>query len=119
MEKFGSKSFNKPDEVRKFPHGQIELVNINGGTVARSTYQPGWKWSTSIKPVVKTDSCQVQHFGYLVSGAMRVRMDDGSEFDMHPGEVFSIPAGHDGWVLGNEPAVFVDFGDMHDFVKVH
>ena len=111
------KSFGKPDEVREFLKGRLELARIGGAIVGRSTFQPGWRWSTSVKPIAKTESCRAAHFGYLASGVLRTRMDDGTEFEAHAGEVALIPPGHDGWVVGSEPVVFVDFQGMADYAK--
>ena len=119
MAKIEKKNFGKPDEVRKFPYGQNELLNLEGKTISRSVFQPGWRWSTSVKPVAKTESCQVRHVTYQISGVLRVRLDDGTEYESHPGDVTIIPPGHDGWVVGNEPAVFIDFEGMADYTKTH
>jgi mannose-6-phosphate isomerase-like protein (cupin superfamily) len=119
MEKAEKRSFVKPDEVREFPYGKLELVNFPSATVGRVYFQPGWKWSTSVKPIAKTDSCKVAHFQYHISGVMRVRMDDGTEFEVKPGDVSIIPPGHDAWVVGNEPVVAVDFQGMKDYAKKH
>jgi len=111
------RSFGKPDEVRDFPKGRLELVKIGGATVGRAILQPGWSWSSSVKPIVKTKSCEAAHFQFHVSGILRVRMDDGSEFDCKAGDVSLLPPGHDAWVVGNEPAVVVDFQGMLDYAK--
>ncbi len=111
------KSFGKPDEVREFAKGRVELARIGGAIVGRSTFEPGWRWSTSVKPIAKTDSCQSTHFGYLVSGALGTRLDDGTEFVARAGDVALIPPGHDGWVVGSEPVVFIDFQGMADYAK--
>lgn len=113
------KSLNSPDEVRKIEAdmGQIELVNVDGGTVGRATFQPGWRWSEHVKPIAGTDSCQVAHVGYQVSGRMGVRLDDGEEQEFGPGDYVSIPPGHDGWVIGDEPAVMIDWQGMTDYAK--
>jgi hypothetical protein len=111
------KSFGKPEEVREFPNGRLELVKIGGATVGRAILQPGWSWSSSIKPIVKTKSCEAPHFQFHISGTIRVRMDDGSEFDCKAGDVSLIPPGHDAWVVGNEPVVVVDFQGMLDYAK--
>lgn len=111
------KSFGTPDEVREFPKGRLELIKIGGATIGRAVFQPGWRWSTSVQPIAKTASCQAPHFQYQVSGVLRVRMDDGTEFEAHPGDVSLLPAGHDGWVVGDEPAVVVDFQGMADYAK--
>ncbi|MGD0741088.1 MAG: cupin domain-containing protein [Terracidiphilus sp.] len=111
------KAFDKPDEVREFLNGRLELVKIGGATVGRAILQPGWSWSSSIKPVVKTKSCEAAHFQFHISATIRVRMDDGTEFDCKAGEVSLIPPGHDAWVVGNEPVVVVDFQGMLDYAK--
>ncbi len=117
MPKMEVKSLNSPDEVRTFEKGKLELVSIGGATVVRYTLEPGWRWSKHVKPVAKTESCEAPHFEYHVSGIMHVVMDDGTERDVKAGEVSSIPPGHDGWVVGNEPAVVVDFQGLVDYAK--
>ena len=117
MEKAECKDFQKPDEVREFPKGRLELIKIGGATVGRAVFEPGWKWSTSVQPIVKTKSCEAPHFQYHVSGVLRVKMDDGAEFDCRPGDVSLLPSGHDAWTVGNEPAVVVDFQGMLDYAR--
>ncbi len=117
MEKAELKSLGKPDEVREFPKGRLELITIGGAIVGRGIFEPGWRWATSVQPFAKTKSCEAPHFQYHVSGVLRVRMDDGSEFDCHPGDVSLLPSGHDAWTVGDEPAVVVDFQGMIDFAK--
>ncbi|HEV7927133.1 MAG TPA: cupin domain-containing protein [Verrucomicrobiae bacterium] len=117
MKKSELKSFGKADEVRKFPKGKLELINVGGATVGRATFEPGWRWSTSLQPIAKTKSCDAPHFQYHVSGVLRIRMDDGAEFDCKPGDVSLLPSGHDAWVVGNEAAVVVDFQGMIDYAK--
>ncbi|MEO7101071.1 MAG: cupin domain-containing protein [Luteolibacter sp.] len=113
------KNFETPDEVREFPLGRLELVTIGGATVGRGTFQPGWHWAESVQPIAKTDSCQAPHFQYQVAGVMRVRMDDGTEFDSKAGDVVMIPPGHDAWVVGDEPVVVVDFQGMTEYAHSH
>jgi hypothetical protein len=117
MVEMEGKSLNNPDEVRTFDKGKLELVNIGGRTVGRATFQPGWRWSQSVKPLVNTKSCEAPHFQYHVSGTLRVRMDDGTERDFKAGDVSCLKAGHDGWVLGDEPVVVIDFQGMFDYAK--
>jgi hypothetical protein len=119
MEKAECKDFRQPDEVREFPKGRLELIKIGGATVGRAVFDPGWKWSTSVQPLVKTKSCEAPHFQYHVSGVLRIRMDDGTEFDCKPGDVSLLPSGHDAWVVGAEPPVVVDFQGMIDYAKAH
>ncbi|HKH60786.1 MAG TPA: cupin domain-containing protein [Flavitalea sp.] len=116
-EKATLRSFGKPDEVREFPLGKLELVKINGAMIGRATFQPGWKWSTSVQPIAKTKSCEAPHFQYHVSGTLMVQMDDGTILECKPGDISLLPLGHDAWVVGNEPAVVVDFQGMIDYSK--
>ena len=109
------KSFSAPDEVRSFPLGKLELVTIAGVTVGRATFEPGWRWKTSVQPLVKTKSCEAPHFQYHLAGTLKVVMDDGTEFECKPGDVSLLPVGHDAWVVGNEPAVIVDFQGLADY----
>lgn len=117
MAKAEMKSFGKPDEVRQFPKGRVELVNVGGATIGRAIFEPGWKWSTSVQPLVKTKSCEAPHFQYHVSGVLMVQMDDGTQFECRAGDVSLLPSGHDAWVVGDEPVVTVDFQGMLDYAK--
>ena len=111
------KNFNKADEVRNFPKGKLELLTFNGKMIGRATLNPGWRWSTSIKDIAQTKSCEAPHFQYHISGVLKVKMDDGEEFEIHPGDVSMLASGHDAWVVGNEPVVIVDFQGMMEFAK--
>ena len=111
------KSFAKPDEVREFPKGRLELLKIGGATIGRATFEPGWRWSTSVQPIVKTKSCEAPHFQYQISGRVMIQMDDGKMFESKAGDVSLLPTGHDAWVIGDEPAVVVDFQGMLDYAK--
>jgi hypothetical protein len=110
-------SMEKPHEVREFPLGRVEILKIGESVVGRATFQPGWRWSESLKPIVKTKSCEAPHFQYHISGRLHVLMDDGSEFDCLPGDVVYLPSGHDAWVVGDEPVVVVDFQGMAHYAK--
>ena len=113
-----SKSFDSPDETRPFEgKGQADVVEVAGRTVGRGTFEPGWKWSENVKPIAGTDSCQVSHLGYCISGRMKVYMDDGSELEFGPGEAVAIPSGHDAEVIGDEACVMVDFGEIDQYAK--
>jgi hypothetical protein len=103
-------SLDTPDEVREGANWRLELMNLAGGvTVGRVTLQPGWRWTTDVKPVAGTDLCQAPHQQYLVSGRLHVRMEDGQELETVAGEITSLPAGHDAWVVGDEPVVAIDW----------
>jgi hypothetical protein len=103
------KSFDSPEEVRSPDKTKVEVVDLAGVKAARLTVQPGWRWSECIKPVVGGDSCQAHHIGVIVSGAMRIRHDDGTEGDVIAGAAYVIEPGHDAWVVGDEPAVAFEF----------
>ena len=113
------KSLDSPEEVRKFEGdtGQLELVNLDAGPVGRATFQPGWKWSEHVRPIAKTDSCEAPHFQYHVNGRLAILMDDGTEFIAGPGDVTSLPSGHDAWVVGDEPVVVVDWFGASNYAK--
>jgi hypothetical protein len=107
---FEQVSFDKPDEVREGTNWRMELVNLAGGAqVGRITIQPGWKWSQDVKPVAGTDLCMAPHQQYQLSGRIHVVMADGTEMDAGPGEIMSLPPGHDAWVVGDEPVVAIDW----------
>ena len=115
MAKLETKSTEKPDETRRFEKGRVDLVTLGGATVGRARFEPGWRWSTHVKPIAKTESCQAPHFQYHVSGIIHVKMDDGAERDIGPGEFSHLPSGHDAWVVGNETVVIVDFQGLADY----
>ena len=117
MSKLEVKSTNTPDETRTFEKGKLDLVKVGGTTIGRAVFQPGWRWSTHVKPIAKTKSCEAPHLQYQISGTLHVLMDDGTERDIKAGEVALIPPGHDGWVVGNEPVIAVDFQGMVDYAK--
>ena len=114
------KSFDSPDEVRQFEgNGKADVVMVGGRAIGKGTFEPGWKWSENVKPIAGTDSCQVSHLGYVMSGRMKVMMDDGTEQEVGPGNVVAIPPGHDAEVVGNEACVMLDFGEFGDYAKRH
>jgi hypothetical protein len=111
--------FDQPDEVREFEKGTFEIVTIGGMTLGRARYEPGWKWSEAVGPFVGSSSCQVEHLGYVVSGRAMAAMDDGTQVVMEPGDLFEIPAGHDSWVVGDEPYVSIHFLGAEDYGASH
>ena len=117
MAKTEHKNLSLADETRRFEHGKLELINIGGGTVGRLTLEPGWRWSKHVKPLAGTEWCEAPHFQYQVSGRIHVLMQDGTEFEMGPGEVSVLPSGHDAWVVGNEPVVLVDWYGASNYAK--
>lgn len=112
------KSIDKPDERRDFPRGHLEVCNLSGLSFGVATFEPGWRWSESVKPIAGTDSCEVHHNGFVVQGRLRIRMNDGTEAEAGPGEVFVCPPGHDAWVEGDEQVVLYDFaGGAAEYAK--
>ena len=107
--------FSEATEVRRSPHGQIEVVELDDVVVGKMTYEPGWRWSIDIKPIAGTEQCSYHHLGVTISGRLRVEMPDGTELEIGPGDVFEIPPGHDAWVVGDEPWVSVDFEAMRTY----
>ncbi len=99
--------FDSPDETRRFERGRLDLVKIGGMTIGRASYEPGWKWSEHVKTLAGTETCEVEHIGMVVSGRAKVVMNDGTEFEIGPGDLFAIPPGHDSWVVGDEPYVSI------------
>ncbi len=105
-----SRSFYSPDETRNFKaHGHLDILNFSEGrSIGLATFETGWKWSNDVKPIAGTDSCEVDHLGYCVSGEMIIRMNNGDEVRIKQGDVYEIPPGHDAWVVGSQPCVLLD-----------
>ena len=112
------KSADAPDEKRDFPNGSLGVLTMSGLTLGKAEFRPGWRWSNDVAPIAGTPSCQVHHNGYVISGRMHMVMDDGSEAEVGPGDVFVCPPGHDAWTVGDEPVVVLDFASgMQDYAK--
>ncbi|MGQ0535646.1 MAG: cupin domain-containing protein [Methanobacteriota archaeon] len=117
VSKFEVKSHGSPDEVRAPEKTRVEVVKLPGFTIGRFHFEPGWKWSACIKPVVKTEQCENSHVGYAVSGRMRVRLSDGTEKTISAGESYTVPPGHDAWVEGKEPFVGIEVMSADIYAK--
>jgi hypothetical protein len=102
-------NFDSPDETRTPDKTRVDVVRLGDATAARFSFEPGWKWSECVKPVVGTDSCQVRHVGVVQSGRMHVAHDDGTELELGAGEAYLIEPGHDAWVVGDEGFVGLEF----------
>ena len=109
--------FDRPDEIRRVEKAHIELVELGELTIGRAIFEPGWRWSEHVKPIVGTESCQVHHLGYVVSGHLHIEMTDGASMDVMGGDAFEIPPGHDAWVIGDEPWISVDWAGRRLFAK--
>ena len=114
---FDVKSHDTPDEVRSPNKTRIEVVRLDGYTIGRLNFEPGWRWSECVKPVAGTDSCQVSHVGYAVAGRITVRLDDGTERTIGAGQSYTIPPGHDAWVVGSEPFVGIEVLSAEQFAR--
>jgi len=110
-------SFSRPNEVRSFEHGEVKVVSLGGVSFGRAVFEPGWRWSSHVKPLANTRSCQCAHLNLHLSGRLRVAMDNGKEYEFGPGEISEIPPGHDAWVVGNEPVVIIDITGMEQYAK--
>jgi ketosteroid isomerase-like protein len=103
-------NLERDGEVRPFAaHGHAAIGSAGGLSLMRGVFEPGWRWSADIAPIAGTTSCQTRHLGYIISGRMQVRMDDGTDMTVEAGDMFDLPAGHDAWVLGDEPCVMIDY----------
>ena len=115
MPRLQRKSFATPDEVRRHPHGEVSIVNLDETALGRFRFQPGWRWSQDVKPVVGTASCQHRHVGYVMAGHLHVLLDDGTEQDIHAGDAYEIPPGHDAWVVGDAPFDSIEWTSARAF----
>lgn len=104
-------------ERRSFEHGHVDVAKIGGHTIGRATLEPGWRWSTCVKPIAKTDFCQTAHVGFVVAGTLAVAMDDGTTFRLQAGDAYRIDPGHDAWVEGDEDYVGVEYESLKDYAK--
>ena len=106
-----SLNIETPHETRPFKaHGHLDVITLEGFTMGRGVFEPGWRWSEDVKPIAGTDSCQTRHTGFCLSGQMTVRSDDGTELTVSPGDVVVIEPGHDAWTVGDQPCVLMDTG---------
>ena len=112
-----AKSFDEPDEKRRPPKTQVDVVTLGDNTLGRFTFEPGWRWSETVKTVVHTDTCQVNHVGICAAGTLTVQMEDGSQATVSPGHAYTIPAGHDAWVEGDEAFVGYEVMSAATFAK--
>lgn len=118
MDKDITKYFDHPDEVREFPKGRFEVVTVNGMTLGRATYQPGWKWSRDVAPSAATKLCEVEHVGIVISGHAVAAYADGSKTELNAGCVFYIPpVPHDSWVVGDEPYVSIHLQGAQHYTR--
>jgi hypothetical protein len=111
------RTFESADEVRTFKKGRLELVEIGEASSGAWSSSRGWRWSEHVKPIAGTEWCEAPHFQYHARGTLRIQMTDGTEFDARPGELTALPAGHDAWVVGEEPAVMIDWHGASTYAR--
>jgi EutQ-like cupin domain len=100
---------SSPDEIVTIEEGKVDIAKVEDTIIGRGYFEPGWTWEKSVKPIAKTDSCQLPHTHYVISGRLKVVTDDGTEEEFGSGDIAYVPPGHNSWVVGNEPLVLVDF----------
>jgi class 3 adenylate cyclase len=117
MARLQRKSMSAPDETRTFPHGKLEIFDLDDVVVGRTIFQPGWRWSKDVKDIAGTPSCQYHHLGVVISGTLHVEMDDGLTLEIGPDSAYEIPPGHDAWVVGDDTWVTIDYAGMRSFAR--
>ena len=117
MQRTEHRAFAEPDEVREFPHGRAEILSVADAEIGRLVFEPGWRWSNDVRSIAGTASCEAPHFQYHLQGKLAIAMDDGEEFVAEPGDVTSLPSGHDAWVVGDEPVVVIDWFGASNYAK--
>jgi class 3 adenylate cyclase len=109
------KSLEKPDEILEFPKLTVRVVELGDITVGHFVNEPGWSWAECMRPTVGGDWCQARHLGMVLSGRLGVQFEDGTGFEVGSQEVFDIPPGHNGWVIGDEPVVQIEWAGIRAF----
>lgn len=111
--------FEHSPDIRPFADtkGHMAVLDLDGMSVGRAVFEPGWRWSDHVRPIAGTDTCQAAHAGYVLSGHLTVRMNDGTEENFDPGDVMVVAPGHDAWVVGDEPCIMIDWQGALDYAK--
>lgn len=115
MEGAYSKNLDTPDETFRFPGGIEDIVDLGDITVGRVVTQPGWRWSKDVRPLVGGEWCQARHVGVVISGRLGITLQDGTRLEFGRNDVYQIPPGHDGYTVGDEPAVVVEWTGLRAF----
>jgi class 3 adenylate cyclase len=105
-------NLDSPDEVIEFPKIAAHLVDLGDLTVGLMVSEPGWRWSMHNRPTVGGEWCQARHIGVILSGRLGLEFSDGSTAEFGPNDVFDIPPGHDGFTLGEEPLVQIEWAGL-------
>ncbi|MFN2581722.1 MAG: cupin domain-containing protein [Candidatus Dormibacteria bacterium] len=111
-----ARSFTDPATTTPFNHGHEDVVELFGTKIGLAVFEPGWRWSNDVRPLVGADHCPIFHVGYMLSGELHIDYPDGSTLDVKAGDVVAIPPGHDSWVVGDEAVRLLDWGGKgHDY----
>lgn len=115
MPRLQRKAFTTADEVRRLGRGSMTVVNLDETAIGQIRMEPGWRWSVDAAPKIQTPSCQVRHVGAVTAGVLHVMADDGTELELHPGDAYEIPPGHDAWVVGEVAYEAIEFASARVF----
>ncbi|MGH3432852.1 MAG: cupin domain-containing protein [Thermocrispum sp.] len=116
-EALGAANLDDASDIRVFELGSMRVVAVGDHVVGKAVFEPGWRWSDHVRPVVGTDTCEQLHVGCILSGQLAIRMVDGTEAVAGPGDVFVVPPGHDGWVVGNQACVMLDWAGSANYAR--
>jgi len=111
------KNLSEPDQTIRMPGIAADLVTVGDATVGREVDEPGWRWSSDMRPLVGGEWCESHHVGVLLSGRSGYLLRDGTTFEIGPNDVFDIPPGHDSWTIGDEPAVYIEWSGLRTWVR--
>lgn len=111
------KSLDSARDVRTFEGGRMDVVRIAGSSIGRGTFEPGWRWSRSVGPLIGESECSLAHTGFVVQGRMCISMTDGDEYEVSAGDAVHIAPGHDAWTVGDEPCVILEVLSASQYAK--
>jgi len=117
MPRLQRKSLDTPDTVREFPRGRLESVSLDETVIGHVRFEPGWRWSHDVCPIVGTEWCQVRHAGICLEGWQHVELEDGTTMDIGPGDAYAIPPGHDAWVKGDTACVAYEWAGSRVYAR--
>jgi class 3 adenylate cyclase len=115
MGEYHFKNLGRPDEILEFPRLTVRVVDLGDITVGHFVNEPGWRWSEDVRPRVGGEWCQARHLGMILSGRLGVLLSNGTQLEFGPEDVFDIPPGHDGWTIGDEPCIQVEWAGIRAF----
>jgi len=99
----------KGAERRDVGRVRLEVGPAGAARVKRMIYPPGFRWSKDMRPVVGTELCMHAHVGFLAHGEIHIEYADGCVVEHKAPQIIAIDPGHDGWVVGKEPVVLIEF----------